>query len=134
MKRFIDLKIGDEFYYVEKGKTYIHNIKVNKISIDELITGVKIGYDLCVIRENINKKSAVFHQYSTTYTFLANKSEALRYSKLQALRELRQLKDNALSAIEKVKEFRLKYHEELNSVWIDKSILELERIEKESLK
>jgi hypothetical protein len=134
MKRFIDLKIGDEFYYVEKGKTDIHNIKVVKISKDELNTGVKIGYDLCVIRENINQKSAFFNQYSTTYTFFANKSEALKYSKSQALRELRKLKNDALSAIEKVKDFRLKYYEELNSVWIDKSILELERIEKESLK
>ena len=134
MKNFIDLKIGDEFYYVEKGKTDIHNIEVNKISKDELITGVKIAYDLCVIRETINQKSAVFQEYNTTYTFFANKSEALRYSKLQALRELRKLKNDALNAIKKVKEFRLKYYEELNNVWIDKNIFELERIEKESLK
>ena len=135
MIRFIDKKIGDEYYSCGDGSTsfkthIIDNISKHKMDTDISINSKRASLNAEDVLKTRVRVSGYYHESAIIF---ANKSEAIRFTRAQALREFNKLKEDAHKSIEKVKNFRKQYWEQLNKEWIDKHIEEIERIERESL-
>ena len=121
MKKFSDLTIDDKVYMCRINCIDMWEHSVKEIrrysSVSDIYTSGKT--------RSISNWEDSFIEDRDMYIF-CNKSEAVRYSKLQGIKHLRKLILEAKNTIDKVIEFRKENFENLNKNWLESDIKELE--------
>lgn len=120
MKKINQLTVGDPVYIVREGminykQAIVVRVEKQLIEIDDY-NGVYPRSD-----KNYSSRKDNYLMYC-----FANLPEAIRYNKLNGIKEVRRLIQAAKDSIDKVKKFRETNYENLNCHWLETTINKLE--------
>ena len=127
MKTLNDLSIGDILYRVRAGLIDITETKVNSEITKKTDGIIRVYHEGNGLESNSKNSCFVFKtSYNADYYFI-NKTEAIRFSKSQLIKELNKKILEARKAIKDVKKFRELHFDKLNLTHTDRHILQLEK-------
>jgi len=126
MKTLNDLSIGDVLYAVRSGRIDIEETKVFREITKKPDGTISVYHEGERLEEKSTSTYFTYKSYVNCFYFI-NESEAIRYSKLQLIKDLNQKISDAKNAIKIVKDFRKVYWEALNLTHTDRHIAQLEK-------